>query len=1074
MEHKQGGKSLMSGGYRLALFVAEGRKASAGFCQRIANLTPEKTCLYYVVIETKEKLVNVLHCVPLGESMLPEFIRRLQEAGKKGCAGRMALVLPSPYLLEQARTQLRLTDITAWEFPRVLSLDELAAYLAGIRKISRLEQEFLINGIVRDTMASGPFPYFGKIADFPGFITALARLFDEIKMAAVTPAELVGAVEALQDEVERNAERDAAICALFGAYQEKLEELSRVDLGGMYEAAIEKLAQRDRRLPFDRIFLSEFSVLSPVRLQLIQCLKNQPEVELEIGICFEKNRSGVFRSVEPVYDALVGMGFAPEFHPAASSPSPALRHLRRELFADQPVLAGEADGIRILSCPNRGRELCVVADQIKALLLEREADPRSVAVVTQDPAVYSRLRAVFSDRGIPVDRADALPILERSLPRLVFDWLALVRERGSRMTFFAVLKSPYVAQRLDWDGDELECSMLGEVLRNWEDWPTSEDWRDKWQELRLRVQEWESPATWAEWARRLRELLLWLDVSQTLRRYRQEGTLTLPEVRAELECLNELRAAADAMQELSGFGPEDAELPGIAEMGDLLRQLLADAAVTLEDRQDAGVQVVTPETGSGMSFRTVFVLGLAEGEFPAPPRESWLYDDRERRTLSEVGVSLRTAEDRAAAADFAFALAAGMATEELVLSVLADSETLPSRFVGEVTRLFAADAVAGQSFGLDEVVAAQPASAWSLQELIRATLHHVWNDPETRNVWQEYFDALQPRLPARLAERAAIECGRAGAYAGIVSGDLIEPRPLSPSALEQYAACPFSYFAAAVLKLGEWEPAREGFDVLSAGSVWHEVLAAFLGKYRGHRLAAVDRARYEAELAALLAETVARRERQGRLTPDVWWRFEQPRWVQALRDWLTTELQRQQEEPLLTPSYFEWAFGTAVRPGSDPASTEKSLTLTAENGEAVELQGKVDRIDVGGDRCRVIDYKTGKPPSRKLVEQGLRLQVPLYMLAVAELLTPSGQTDMDGLYLQVGATASELAIPGKMPREELLAVTKQAVLGYAAGIRAGHFPAQPALACPDWCLARTFCRRGDAATGAGTEEPTDE
>ena len=171
--------------------------------------------------------MKLLHCLPLGESMLPEFIHRMQEAGKNGCAGRMALVLPSPYLLEQARTRLRLTDVAAWEFPRILSLDELAAYLAGIRKISRLEQEFLINGIVRDTMASGPFPYFGKIADFPGFITALARLFDEIKMAAVTPAELVGAVEALQDEVERNAERDAAICALFGAYQEKLEELSR-------------------------------------------------------------------------------------------------------------------------------------------------------------------------------------------------------------------------------------------------------------------------------------------------------------------------------------------------------------------------------------------------------------------------------------------------------------------------------------------------------------------------------------------------------------------------------------------------------------------------------------------------------------------------------------------------------------------------------------------------------------------------------------------------------------------------------------------------------------------------------
>ena len=1019
--------------------------------------------------------MNILHCMPLGESMLPEFIRRLQEAGKNGCAGRLALVLPSPYLLEQARTRLRLTDVAAWEFPRILSLDELAAYLAGVRKISRLEQEFLINGIVQEALVSGSFPYFGRIADFPGFITALARLFDEFKMAAVTPAELVEAIDALQDEVERNAERDAAICALFGAYQEKLADLSRVDLGGMYEAAIEKLTQRDRRLPFDRILLTEFSVLSPVRLQLIQCLKNREETELEIGICFEKNRPGVFRSVEPVYDALAGMGFQPEFHSATSIPSPALAHLRRELFADQPVLAGEADGIRILSCPNRARELCVVADQIKALLLEQELDPRSVAVVTHDPAAYSRLRVVFADRGIPVDRADAVPMLERSLPRLVFEWLALVRERGSRTVFFAVLKSPYMAQRLDWDSDELERLLLGEVLRNWEDWPANEDWRGKWQELRLRVQEWESPATWPEWARRLRDLLLWLDISKTLKRCRQEGNLSLTEVRAELGCLDELLAAADAMQELSGFGPLDANLPGIADMGELLRQLLTDTAVALADRQDAGVQVVTPETGSGMRFRAVFVLGLAEGEFPAPPRESWLYDDQERRMLGEVGVFLRTAGDRASSADFAFALAAGMATEELVLSVLADSETLPSRFVGEVTRLFAADAVADQSFGLDEVVAAQPASAWSRQELIKATLHHVWSDLDCQNVWQDYYDALEPRLPARLTERAAIESGRTGAYAGIVGEDPIEKIILSSSSLEQYAACPFSYFVATVLKLGEWEPAREGFDVLSAGSVWHEVLAAFLGKYRGRRLTADDRDRYESELAALLADAVARRERQGRLTPDVWWRFEQPRWEQAMRDWLAGEIQRQQEEPLLTPSYFEWAFGTAVRPGSDPASTERPLLLMAEeSGEAVELQGKVDRIDVGGDRCRIIDYKTGKPPSRKLVEQGLRLQVPLYMLAVAELLAPPGQSDVDGLYLQVGTAAAELGLPGKMPREELLAVTKQAVLGYAAGIRAGHFPAQPALACPDWCLAQTFCRRGDSATGSGTEEPTDE
>ena len=122
--------------------------------------------------------MHILHCTSLGTSMLDEFIHRLQVAGVAGTAGRMALVLPSPYLLERARTLLRMTELPVWEFPRVLSLDELAANLSGLPKISRVEQELLIDGIVKETAGSGLFPYFDKILDFPGFIAALARLFD--------------------------------------------------------------------------------------------------------------------------------------------------------------------------------------------------------------------------------------------------------------------------------------------------------------------------------------------------------------------------------------------------------------------------------------------------------------------------------------------------------------------------------------------------------------------------------------------------------------------------------------------------------------------------------------------------------------------------------------------------------------------------------------------------------------------------------------------------------------------------------------------------------------------------------
>ena len=1027
--------------------------------------------------------MNVLHCTSLGESMLPEFIRRLQAAGQTGVAGRTALVLPSPYLLEQARNRLRLTDVTAWEFPRILSLDELAAHLAGLRKISRLEQEVLIGGIVRETVADGKYPYFAGIVDYPGFIASLSRLFDEFKLAAVTPDELTTAIDALQGEVERNTDRDAAIVALFQAYQERLTELSLTDLGGMYAAAVEKLAQSERRLPFERIFMAEFSVLSPLRLELVARL--QRRTEMEIGICFEKNRPGAFRSVEPVYQALVGMGFRPKFHSPIPVAVPALQHLRQELLVERPKIVGDAAGIAVLCCPNRAKELTVVADRIKALLLAEEINPKSVAVVVQDPALYPRLRAVFAERGIPVDRADVAPVSGKALPRLVAAWLRLVRGRGDRDSLIAFLKLPYVAGRLDWDGDSFEQALLDEVIRHWEAWPaalarrapdgaTQEAWRDKWHELRQRAQEWEQPATWTEWADRLRGLLSWLELPAQLRRLRRAGTLSLAEVRAELQCLEAILAVAATLAGLTAIAPADEGVPGLAELDEMLRQLLGEATVALEERQAAGVQVVTPETGSGMNFRAVFVLGLAEGEFPAPPRESWLYGDRERQTLGEAGVLLRTAQDRAAAADFSFALAAAMATERLCLSALQDSETLPSRFVNEVTRLFAAGAVPCHSFTLAEVVAAEPSQVWSLPELVKAGLHHAWTASAETAEWTAVFAALPALLPAGLAERARVEAERTGVYAGKVARELMDVDRFSPSALEQYADCPFAYFAATVMDLGEWQPAAEGFDVLSAGSVWHEVLAMFMGRYRGRFLQAADRQHYEAELSALLAAAVARRERQGRLATDVWWRFEQPRWQQALCDWLDGELARQEQQSQWRPSYFEWAFGAPPRPGSDPASSEQPLLLMAETGERVEIQGKIDRIDVDGGRLRVIDYKTGKPPARKQLEQGLRLQVPLYMLAVAQQLGGQDEAAVEGLYLQVGKAAAELGISGgKMSQADLLALTREAALRYAAGIRDGNFAAQPSAGCQDWCPARRFCRRSADST-AETEGATDE
>ncbi len=1015
--------------------------------------------------------------------MFDNFIKRLQQAGEIGTSGRMALLLPSPYLLERARNALRQTEISAWEFPRVLSLDELAANLAGCCKISRVEQELLIDRLVRENSAAGLFPYFAQIADFPGFVAALARLFDELKMADVLPEELAGAIEAFEGEIERNAGRDADIAGLFLAYQERLEKYFLMDVGEMYRRALEALDQSENPLPYEQIFMAEFSVLSPLRLQLIERLKKR--VPLEIGICFEKNRPGVFRAVEPVYQDLVGMGFTAEFHEVASTGMSALEHVRRNVFEDAPHMCEDAAGIGLLFCPNRTKELAVVADHVKTVLLQKQYKPQEVAVVLRDPGAYTRLWDEFAERGIPVDLAQSMPLLQCALPRLIFAWLNMLQEQGSRISVTAVLKSPYISDKLGWDADQLESCLLGEVIRGWSDWPvalgrsapdemTDALWRQGWNELLLYVREWSGPATWTQWAKRLSGLLDWFDVTATLGRRRSKGVLSLAEIRAELTSLAALRDATVQVKQLDEVLRQPEEMVGAADFADFLRRTLQDLSVSLADRQDTGVQVVTPETASGMKFRAVFVLGLAEGEFPAPPRESWLYSDQERRTLAEAGISLPTSEDRAAAADFSFSLAVGMATEQLWLSAVTDSETLPSRYLEEVKRLFTTGAIAAEAYGPHQLVAENVEEARSKRDLLKASLHHIWCQPLAGEEWATVYSALRSVLPECLEQVAATERERVGAYAGQVDPALIAVQCYSASALEQYAACPFAYFVTQVLGLGEWDAAEEGFDALSSGSVWHEVLAGFLGRYRGRKLAQESAEKYVRELVGLLEAAVDRREKDGRVAPDIWWRFEKPRWEQALRSWLNGEMERQAQTDRV-PHYFEWAFGTALRRGCDGESTEQPMVLAGEDGDAVELQGKVDRIDAGGGSYRIIDYKTGKAPARKQVEQGLRLQVPLYMMAVDSLLCRTGETVADGMYLPVGEGATELKLPGaKQSREELFAATQAYVLSYVAGIRSGNFRAQPGAPCPAYCPARTCCRRDSESDQEGTEESTDE
>jgi ATP-dependent helicase/DNAse subunit B len=1021
--------------------------------------------------------MHSLHCAPVGASRVDAFISRLQQEGVAAKKTRTALMLPSPYLLEQARTRLRQTDLAGWEFPGLFSMDELAAKLSGFRKISRVEQELILTEILAELKNKETCACFADIAEFPGFVAALARLFDEFKMAAATPDELAAVMEGMAEAEGHDGTRDAAIALLFDRYQEKLIEYSLVDIAGTYLLAVEALEKPETALPFQRLLIAEFSILSPMRLQFIAGL--QRRVPVEISIYYEKDRPAIYAAVEPVVQSLAGMGFVQLQQPVEGGFAPALRHLQQQLYAENPVIMETAPELKILLSPTRAKEIALVADQVKSALLESALQPGDIALVVRDPGLYSQLGLIFAERGIPLDAPQSVAASERACFQLMFAWLNLLGGSGSRDEVMAVVKSPFMRAKLAWDADRLEQCLLSAVIRSWGDWETAivqqapdaataQLWQDCLREIRLQLEQWVDGAMFAGFA----AWTEWLDMPGVLRQCRRAGSLDLAEVRAELAVWQMILAAVEELATMFSWLRPGNQPVRPHEFASLLRRMLQGVRVDISDRQEQGVQLVTPGTASGMRYSLVFILGLTEGEFPAQPRESWLYGDADRRLFGELGLQLSTAAGRSALEDFYFALSIAMATEKLVLSAVTDSEKLPSRYLNEVTRLFAAEAIATETAGIEQIVVDRPDLARSKPELIRAALRHRWQSAVAAQVWQEVYAAIRADFPAQLEERAGIECNRMAAFAGEVAAELVVKGRFSASALERYALCPFAYFVTDVLGLDSWEAADEGMDALSAGSIWHEILAGFMAQYRGEKLQPAALDAYAADLTARLDQIVRKKERQGRIVPGIWWQYERPRWEKALRQWLVAELSRQSGTPA-TPQYFEWSFGMPARPDSDVQSSPEPLCI-GRDGQRVELQGKVDRIDADAAQLRVIDYKSGQLPTNKQVQQGVCLQAPVYMMAAQALLGPEVSC-REGLYVPVGREGRDFVLPGKkLSQEEMFDLTSQYVLQWADRIRDGQFPAQPAIECASYCPTASFCRRSEAAEAEESEELQDE
>ena len=451
-------------------------------------------------------------------------------------------------------------------------------------------------------------------------------------------------------------------------------------------------------------------------------------------------------------------------------------------------------------------------------------------------------------------------------------------------------------------------------------------------------------------------------------------------------------------------------LPGLENWGaeynpstlqEVIREGLQSPVAERGKPVGAGVYLGPPAGIAGAAYDAVYGVGLVERQFPPRPRTNpWL-----------VGPTTAPQQDAALERyDFLTAIAAA---DRAVLSWPAAtaerSAAYPSRWLIEAANRCHEYAGEKDRLTYESVTDGAEAKPWltvipsreaGLRRLSRAPTEPAdAADYTLRHLIDETWESL-PKHPAiasdaRMTNALAARAARGGnaltEWDGLLSAESeniaaigSRERPISPSALETWASCPYRYFLSRVLGLSA--PPEDDDDEISAaerGTLVHKILERFIEE-KGHT---------EAELLALAEAEFADAEARGVTGYHLLWETEKS----AIRDALAQFLSAETiwfGEVAPDDSRAEVSFGYPPTHPDDAAGNSASIgevCVPVEGLGEVWFRGKIDRIDRLGDVIRVRDFKTGKPDRYRssehsqdayTVANGRALQLPVYAAAV--------------------------------------------------------------------------------------------
>jgi ATP-dependent helicase/DNAse subunit B len=909
------------------------------------------------------------------------------------------------------------------------TFDDLFGHIAGGGSsrpvVSPAQRTLLLRRVIAGAELNG----LSASARTGGFADALGDTIAELEAGLLEPDAL-----------------DGSLAGLYGAYRAELDRLGLWDRELERRHAANRVATELEAWDGRPVFAYGFEDLTAAEWQLLEALAGRAEVT--VSLPYEPGRPA-FSSLERTASDLGALAVELESRPArwAEHAHPALAYLERTLFSDatRPPAPELEGAVRWLEGAGGRATLELAAEEILELLRGGTA-PEQIGVVCPSTERWrARVETAFGTLGIPFELDGTVLLGQTPYGQALLSLLRFAWVRSERRDLFAFLRSPYSGLPRS-HVDFLEGRLRGRAVQ-----------AERIEEETVRLRGQPLPMLDA-----VRATIGPLDAVRGLAAAMLRAAHGLDAPAANESALLDLRAF-EAVSRLLGELDAWAGLAGGLSPDEVLAALERTTVRPVGTREPGRVAVLDLLRARTRRFEVVVVLGLEEGSLPRRGSPSAFLDDETRGRLDPHGRARLQRPDQVARERYLFYTACTRATRRLVLVREAANDEGSPREAGpfweETRAAFAAEDVA----------------RWTRRRLLSAQTWPLEAAPSDRERLRglSLLAADEPAQAAALArangwerrlERAVAAFDRPTRLTHpLVLEELAAKQSFSVTDLERYADCSSIWM---IERLVAPRSIDAEVDALLRGSLAHTTLHRFFaGLPKRLGIERVEPERLE-EALEFLRECLGEAMQGVRLEMSELERLELEGGL-----WRDLEGSMRVEAELgspLVPRRFEVSFGT------DRAAQglQRGLDLGG-----FTLSGKIDRIDVDPFSARGIvqDYKSGKTAhSAAQIEQELKLQIPLYMLVLRDLV---GIEPLGGVYRALAgkreargmlrAEARDDGVPGFKAKDYLdedefwrqVDLARERAGAIVGRIRGGDVRHDPkAGTCPDWCDLWSMCR----------------